>query len=62
MTMSNNPNNTGTDKDEFYDQLTTEQALQAMVDENERLGLYADYDKVTRNNSETQEVKLTFVK
>jgi len=54
--------NTGTDKDELYDQLTTEQALQAMVEENERLGLYDDYDKPTRNNQETQEVKLTFVK
>jgi hypothetical protein len=61
---SNSPNNdnTGTSKDEYYDQLTTEQALQAMVEENERLGLYDDYDKPTRNNKETQEIKLTFVK
>lgn len=52
-----NPDNTGVNKDEYYDQLTTEQALQAMVDENERLGLYDDYDKLTRYNTETQQVK-----
>lgn len=61
--FAKNPDNTGVNKDEYYDQLTTEQALQAMVDENQRLGLYDDeYDKPTRNNQETQEIKLTFVK
>jgi hypothetical protein len=56
-TFAKNPDNTGIDKNEYYDVLTTEQALQAMVAENERLGLYdIDYNKVTRNNSETQAV------
>jgi hypothetical protein len=56
-TFAKNPDNTGIDKNEYYDVLTTEQALQALHDENERLGLYdIDYNKVTRNNSETQAV------
>jgi hypothetical protein len=55
--FAKNPDNTGISRDEYYDVLTTEQALNAMVAENERLGLYEDYDKVTRNNLETQEVK-----
>lgn len=33
------------------------EALEAMVAENEKLGLYEDYDKITRYNTETQEVK-----
>jgi hypothetical protein len=54
---SNKPDNTGINKTEYYDILTTEQALQAMVAENERLGLYdSDYHKITRNNLETQAV------
>jgi hypothetical protein len=54
---SNKPDNTGVSKTEYYDILTTEQALQAMVAENERLGLYdSDYHKITRNNLETQAV------
>jgi hypothetical protein len=55
-TFAKNPDNTGISKNEYYDILTTEQALQAMVDENERLGLYDDYNKLTRNNTETQAV------
>jgi hypothetical protein len=53
---SNKLDNTGVNKPEYYDILTTEQALQAMVDENERLGLYDDYNKPTRNNLETQQL------
>ncbi len=34
-----------------------QQALDALVAENEKLGLYDDYDKITRYNTETQEVK-----
>lgn len=60
--MCNNTDNTGVTKPEYYDQLTTEEALAEMVRINEELGLYDDYDKPTRNNSETQEAKLTFVK
>jgi len=55
--FAKNPDNTGVNKNEYYDVLTTEDALQAMVEENERLGLYEDYDKVTRYNTETQQVK-----
>lgn len=39
-----------------------EQALIELVRINEELGLYDDYDKPTRNNQETQEIKLSFVK
>jgi hypothetical protein len=38
-------NNTGTNKNEYYDVLTTEEALTKMVEENERLGLYDVYNK-----------------
>lgn len=55
-TFAKNPDNTGIDKNEYYDILTTEQALDAMVAENERLGLYEDYNKPTRSNLETQAV------
>lgn len=55
--FAKNPDNTGISKDEYYDILTTEQALDAMVAENQKLGLYDDYDKITRYNAETQEVK-----
>jgi len=37
--------NTGTNKNEYYDVLTTEEALTKMVEENERLGLYDVYNK-----------------
>lgn len=59
---SKNLDNTGVTKPEFYDQLTTEEALAKMVRINEELGLYDDYNKSTRNNSETQEAKLTLEK
>lgn len=39
------------------DRARREQALDEMVRISEELGLYEDYDKVTRNNLETQEVK-----
>lgn len=32
-------------------------ALEALVAENERLELYKDYDKLTRNNLETEKTK-----
>jgi hypothetical protein len=38
-------NNTGTNKNEYYDVLTTEESLTKMVEENERLGLYDVYNK-----------------
>jgi|LakMenE18May11ns_1017448.scaffolds.fasta_scaffold9877821_2 hypothetical protein len=37
--------NTGTNKNEYYDVLTTEEALTKLVEENERLGLYDVYNK-----------------
>lgn len=37
--------------------LQREQALDAMVAENQKLGLYDDFDKITRYNAETQEIK-----
>lgn len=37
--------------------LAREKALDELVAENQRLGLYDDYDKITRNNLETQQVK-----
>lgn len=43
--FSENPDNTGTSKNEYYDLLTTEDAL-----------LDSEYDKSTRNNAETQEI------
>jgi hypothetical protein len=55
--FAKNPDNTGVSKNEYYDQMTTEQALTEMVRINEELGLYDDYDKPTRNNDETQQVK-----
>lgn len=43
--FAKNPDNTGVSKNEYYDLLTTEDAL-------------TEYeDKITRNNAETQEVK-----
>lgn len=43
--------------DAIFAKNRAEQALQAMVEENERLGLYEDYNKPTRNNQETQDAK-----
>jgi len=38
--------NTGINDNEYYDILTTEEALQKMVEENERLGLYDGVQKI----------------
>ncbi len=43
--FAKNPDNTGINKDEYYDVLSTEDAL---VD--------SEQDKLTRNNAETQQV------
>ena len=45
-TFAKNPDNTGVSKNEYYDLLSTEDAL-----------IDSEQDKVTRNNDETQEVK-----
>lgn len=56
--FAKNPDNTGIDPDNYIPKCSTdvERALQALADENQRLGLYDDYDKPTRSNSETQEL------
>jgi len=52
----------GVSADQFadnWDKIFNKQyrVLEALVAENERLELYKDYDKITRNNTETQKIK-----
>jgi hypothetical protein len=44
-------------KSKLQQRLERERALDELVRISEELGLYEDYDKVTRYNTETQEVK-----
>jgi hypothetical protein len=49
-TFAKNPDNTGINKNEYYDVLTTEEALT-----EQNMQWFREYDdKITRNNSETQ--------
>jgi len=49
-TFAKNPDNTGINKNEYYDVLTTEEALT-----EQNMQWFREYDdKITRNNQETQ--------